>query len=862
MFNIFLLLISKLMVNRIIDIVILIIFLLIVHIIVKHLKYYKNDDQKIIELLGFKKPFKIPRSFTRIERFTQKRRRRNFKVPKPLTRVERFGNRPMIFKAPSPLTNVEKNSTSDNPNTQTYLKKIIDEYNKIVIDQKDFKINTIYELLKDIVNYEERGNSDTYVHSKNGDEKEYRLQDGNILLFPTFFDCRDKWPGCMIEPLFQGTCGSCWAFSIVTCLSSRFYIESCGNTGCNNYPQLNMKSLNLTLENISTMYNYRKIYLSDINKIIDKNNNKFIELDEWLDSIKDAYKNATKKENTYEKFYALQVLLYCLNFQSLGSIKISSEENKLDEVLERGKLTFKLWSENNDKIDIEQLENKWLSQPIPLSAEKLVSCCYPHCYSPSSSSYNQDNLEYIEKNAPQCLGGTLVDGWKLVRDEGVPSSLCIGYNLDSWEDGEKTPNCKELQGPNFNYCSGLSNYKEFWKSNFNKIIDESEKGDINPINQNQKNYNDLPWKTPQFFRFRAKNAYKVNNNMITIQREIIERGPVTTGFMIYEDFQYEFASKGYGGQYFQKGTNPLGSSSESLIYMWDGKSREIGGHAITIVGWGTYKDEDVVIPYWICLNSWGVEWGTNGYPSYDDRNGLPTNMDGGGYFWIVRGIDNCSIENNVVAGQPNMNNVSYPDMIQKYGWGLPYPYPDTVSLIPPFENNFLKTADTTIEYGKMKEGGGSFNELIAKQHWKIKSMKPPSPFTFFWPVERPLYCVGKLINNLENNINSRVLYVDQKTFDILNKIIELESNPLVLINNEQLQILKKIEYFENIPKIKTDEELNNLKQNTYSFIVNRGVNHSKLGFHKIGDEIKLFPNRNINKQFLDQFERCPLRYEE
>ena len=53
-----------------------------------------------------------------------------------------------------------------------------------------------------------------------------------------------------------------------------------------------------------------------------------------------------------------------------------------------------------------------------------------------------------------------------------------------------------------------------------------------------------------------------------------------------------------------------------------------GGHAIKIVGWGVTSDGHNT-PYWIVANSWGVDWGLDGF------------------FWILRGKDECGIEDNV-----------------------------------------------------------------------------------------------------------------------------------------------------------------------------------------------------------------------
>ena len=84
------------------------------------------------------------------------------------------------------------------------------------------------------------------------------LVNGNQLTFPAYFSAWDKWPGCLPSPLFQGDCGSCWAFAVVTSLSSRFYIESCGSNGCGIYPQFNQQALETTLTNIDFVYKFAK----------------------------------------------------------------------------------------------------------------------------------------------------------------------------------------------------------------------------------------------------------------------------------------------------------------------------------------------------------------------------------------------------------------------------------------------------------------------------------------------------------------------------------------------------------------------------------------------------------------------------
>ncbi|PAV79919.1 hypothetical protein WR25_23894 [Diploscapter pachys] len=48
----------------------------------------------------------------------------------------------------------------------------------------------------------------------------------------------------------------------------------------------------------------------------------------------------------------------------------------------------------------------------------------------------------------------------------------------------------------------------------------------------------------------------------------------------------------------------------------------MGGHAVKLVGWGTENGT----PFWRIANSWNADWGENGY------------------FRILRGVDECGIE--------------------------------------------------------------------------------------------------------------------------------------------------------------------------------------------------------------------------
>ncbi|KAK5967863.1 putative cathepsin b endopeptidase ixodes scapularis cathepsin b endopeptidase [Trichostrongylus colubriformis] len=106
-------------------------------------------------------------------------------------------------------------------------------------------------------------------------------------------------------------------------------------------------------------------------------------------------------------------------------------------------------------------------------------------------------------------------------------------------------------------------------------------------------------------KFYGKSVYEIPHSVKDIQKDIMKNGPVAAGFYVYADF-YEYTSGIY-----KHTAGP-----------------ELGGHVVKVIGWGKEGD----IPYWIIANSWHSDWGENGY------------------FRMIRGINNCGIEEHVVAG--------------------------------------------------------------------------------------------------------------------------------------------------------------------------------------------------------------------
>lgn len=108
-------------------------------------------------------------------------------------------------------------------------------------------------------------------------------------------------------------------------------------------------------------------------------------------------------------------------------------------------------------------------------------------------------------------------------------------------------------------------------------------------------------------------------------KEALKKGPLMTSMTVYEDF-LTYSSGIY------KATT----------------SRSVGGHAVSIVG---YSDEG---RYWIVRNSWGEDWGENGFVrvSWDDRSGIGSSAIG---FEVNDDANSVAIqapvENEYVSGE-------------------------------------------------------------------------------------------------------------------------------------------------------------------------------------------------------------------
>ena len=187
---------------------------------------------------------------------------------------------------------------------------------------------------------------------------------------------------------------------------------------------------------------------------------------------------------------------------------------------------------------------------------------------------NEEELQKMDKKMHDnrsCNGNNLYDTANTLFTDGVTEKSCFpdkfnvnGKNVDvgNTENTNNLPYCYSITGIELDTC--------------------------------------IDGKTPMK-KYRCKTAYvcsKENDDISLKERklmyDIYKYGPVIVGFMLFPDFVYDYDGK--------------------TIYTHKDKSGgEIGGHAVRLVGWGEETVNGELIKYWWIANSWGKDWGINGY---------------------------------------------------------------------------------------------------------------------------------------------------------------------------------------------------------------------------------------------------------
>ena len=240
---------------------------------------------------------------------------------------------------------------------------------------------------------------------------------------------------------------------------------------------------------------------------------------------------------------------------------------------------------------------------IQLSAAKLILCDFRgkgnDIRHPELDQDAVARQQTRSNKTSACFGNSLADAWRYLFVIGTNTEECVPYN-EKYGEFKQLDTLGSFKSPErMPTCSQVTGilgdmcadytYNE-WNS--------EETGDPARFYRNMHYY-------------AIAGVPKDGGNELNIRYNIYRWGPVSTSFAVFPSF-HTFDAK-------------------NEIYEWRGDGPQVGGHAVEIVGWGEEND----VKYWIIKNSWGTGWGD------------------GGYFRMIRGSNNCKLEENVITGVPD-----------------------------------------------------------------------------------------------------------------------------------------------------------------------------------------------------------------
>jgi hypothetical protein len=211
---------------------------------------------------------------------------------------------------------------------------------------------------------------------------------------------------------------------------------------------------------------------------------------------------------------------------------------------------------------------------------------------PTSAISPTSILSCYRNGQSGCAGGNPAGAAYDIQTKGVYGSSCMDY---SWI----------LNNPNFNGSASQHFEASQLYSMMNSAMPNC--GCVSPNNPRKKftikDVNALP----AYSSDKGTSTLSLLNTWNTVRQWIWDNGSIVGGYVVYNNFLVNNFND-TDGVYFED-------------YPYDGKSKGFAGlHAVRILGWGIQKNcllpnrktrSDV--PYWMVANSWGADWGDNGY---------------------------------------------------------------------------------------------------------------------------------------------------------------------------------------------------------------------------------------------------------
>lgn len=195
------------------------------------------------------------------------------------------------------------------------------------------------------------------------------------------------------------------------------------------------------------------------------------------------------------------------------------------------------------------------------------------------------NLLACDQEQAGCDGGNPYTAFTYIQNRGITSDSCVDYNF-----------CKNNQN-----CTNSSAGGEFG-SQLGSILNSAIPGYNNRICGCYINEN-------PHYRYYINNIRSITENPDVVKNHIMTVGPALAGFHIFSNFL-----DGDGSFYQTNGIyiDTYDYSRNRFGYQ-PGSANFQGSHAVVIIGWGTDTINGKKVDYWLCRNSWGRNWGDNGY---------------------------------------------------------------------------------------------------------------------------------------------------------------------------------------------------------------------------------------------------------
>lgn len=101
---------------------------------------------------------------------------------------------------------------------------------------------------------------------------------------------------------------------------------------------------------------------------------------------------------------------------------------------------------------------------------------------------------------------------------------------------------------------------------------------------------------------------------LDIQSAMLEHGPITATMQVFRDFIVGSDPARKGGAFAETGGVYIHRRGQENYGVVSGRNDTIGFHSVVLTGWGNTRVPGIgYVPHWEVRNSWGTDWGTNGF---------------------------------------------------------------------------------------------------------------------------------------------------------------------------------------------------------------------------------------------------------